>query len=211
MGTEMMTANVARVVLNYLNSFTMFVGYCDMSMQRQYGELSDEHNRFKTVVNEEYDTVFAYRFLYKFRNFAQHLGSQIDSVSPSETASVDSALQIVVKRDRLLRGGVKVWKRVVWAELHQLPERVVLSDYLHELHPCIDKIRRAFYREQAATLREAATRIRALLEEIAAAAQPPYFPVFAQISTNSGEPHGAIQNVSVKFIPQHAVDAALLL
>ena len=68
----------------------MFLDQSEAELKRQ--EKLDGIDRFsawKTACSSEYDDFFAYRFLYRFRNFVQHVGLPISSwtISSSLKAS----------------------------------------------------------------------------------------------------------------------------
>jgi hypothetical protein len=63
-----------RKLLNFLSAARTFLDHTEAHLKRLYGDGSEEAQRFLTATSEAYDRTFAYRFLYKLRNYAQHCG-----------------------------------------------------------------------------------------------------------------------------------------
>jgi hypothetical protein len=75
--------NSNRLLLNLLASGRTLLDHTETYLKRKYGSNSEEANQFKTYVSKIYDNNFAYRFVYKLRNFAQHCELPISSISYS--------------------------------------------------------------------------------------------------------------------------------
>ncbi|MPQ48267.1 hypothetical protein GCQ56_14785 [Marinifilum sp. N1E240] len=69
---------INRVAFNLLSSFRFFLDHAETHIKRQFGKKSNESKDFKTLTSSFYDEYFSYRFLYKLRNFSQHLGFPIE-------------------------------------------------------------------------------------------------------------------------------------
>jgi hypothetical protein len=80
-----------RMFLNYLSSFRTFIDHNETTIKRKYGKDSLEAREFKKLTNNTYDKYFAYRFLYKLRNYSQHCGLPIEDFEVSATKLADNS------------------------------------------------------------------------------------------------------------------------
>ncbi|CAL2075882.1 conserved protein of unknown function [Tenacibaculum sp. 190524A02b] len=69
-----------RLLLNYLTSVKTFLDHSETKLNRKFGKNSEELNQFKNVTSFFYDNSFAYRFFYKLRNYAQHIGLPLTNI-----------------------------------------------------------------------------------------------------------------------------------
>ena len=69
-----------RLLLNYLTSVKTFLDHSETKLNRKFGKESDELTLFKNVTSTFYDSSFAYRFFYKLRNYAQHIGLPLTNI-----------------------------------------------------------------------------------------------------------------------------------
>ena len=80
---------------------------------------------FKKITNKAFDTSFAYRFLYKLRNYAQHCGSPIEGIVvkrvPNEPDKVEVKLFF---RTKTLLTEFK-WGSIIRRELFNKEEIIV--------------------------------------------------------------------------------------
>ncbi|MDE0132297.1 MAG: hypothetical protein OXQ32_08580 [bacterium] len=104
---------------------------------------------WKTACKAEYDDYFAYRFLYKYRNYIQHLGLPLSSGSVS--GGIDEDGRIV---GRIFLGEspehlVAEYKRwgTVGRELESLTTEIDLSEQIHVSVECLLRIAEALLRE----------------------------------------------------------------
>ncbi|WP_149826924.1 hypothetical protein [Streptomyces tailanensis] len=59
---------------NLLSALRAFTDRTAHDLKERYGENSDPVSTFKESLSCEYDNEFAYRFMYKLRNYSQHCG-----------------------------------------------------------------------------------------------------------------------------------------
>ena len=59
---------------NYLASIRFFLDFTETRVKRRFGKTSQQAQSFKRACSSAFDNTFAYRFLYKLRNYAQHCG-----------------------------------------------------------------------------------------------------------------------------------------
>jgi hypothetical protein len=65
--------NINRLVLNFLSAIRTFLDHAETYIKRTYGKESDQLKIFNNFRRSCYDTYFSYRFLYKLRNYSQHI------------------------------------------------------------------------------------------------------------------------------------------
>lgn len=111
-----------RRFVNYLASARLLLDHYETRLKRRYGDDSLQAKGFKTECAASYDNQFAYRFLYRLRNFAQHFGMPAGHVqtrsyleSPNSSKTIyEASIQLDVG-DLLTRGG-DMWGKIA-AEL----------------------------------------------------------------------------------------------
>lgn len=109
-----------RYLVNYLASITFFLNYTERKLKIAFGTNSDEVRRFTAATNEAFDTSFAYRFMYKLRNYSQHCDHPVGTVSirmrPHDIEN--STLEMHCVTEQLLREFTS-WGVRVKADLEQ--------------------------------------------------------------------------------------------
>ena len=91
--------NLNRIFLNYLTSFRTLLDHIETTIKRKYGKSTKEATLFKESTAYLFDNFFAYRFIYKLRNYAQHCGLPIDEFSISATRVSDDKFKAEYKID----------------------------------------------------------------------------------------------------------------
>jgi hypothetical protein len=97
---------VNRLILNLLSSIRTYLDHTETRLKREYGLASEEYKIFKTETSRTYDENFAYRFLYKLRNYSQHCGlpaGLLEVSSFSENELPKYILKLSLLRDDLLQ------------------------------------------------------------------------------------------------------------
>ena len=154
-------------VVNFLNSMHMFLG----QSQSELGRLDKADNgsreaAWNQVRRSEHDDHFAYRFLYRFRNYVHHVGLPLStwniSVSLKQSDelvrraasgesvhdNLDDSREVIVQ---ILLGesppdlikNYKKWSRVE-AELESLTTEIDLSEQIHMVMECLTRIAETF-------------------------------------------------------------------
>jgi len=67
-------------IANLLTSFRTFDDHICHKISNIYGVQSNEYKAFKNASKQIYDNYFAYRFLYKLRNYVQHVGLPVTKI-----------------------------------------------------------------------------------------------------------------------------------
>lgn len=65
----------SRMLMNTVFMFRAFLDHADTLISRKFGKGSEQYSVWKGIKSAEYDSRFAYRFIYKLRNYTQHVGS----------------------------------------------------------------------------------------------------------------------------------------
>lgn len=96
-----------RLLLNYLSSIRTYLDHSQTFLTRKYGQKSNQVKKFNDLLSFNFDNNFSYRFLYKLRNYAQHCGIPIDTLSFSsqydrENNKIHGHLNAFFEPDKLL-------------------------------------------------------------------------------------------------------------
>jgi hypothetical protein len=150
---ENLYLEVNRLLINMLASFTAYLNLTERKLKEQpAGEATFE--RFKKACSAAYDTDFAYRFLYKLRNFSQHYELPIGNIHAGQSLNEDGIqqykLEITFLPDELLNNDFDSWGQPVRSELECMDEEfdVVplldrLIDRLMEIESVVTSVRLA--------------------------------------------------------------------
>jgi hypothetical protein len=106
-----------RTLQNYLASARFFLQATETRLARTYGNPSPVFDAFKKATSEAYDSSFAYRFIYRFRNYAQHLKVPIGNVLVYRALGPDRrewnyGLTLALNVNELLSEGRDFWTTV---------------------------------------------------------------------------------------------------
>lgn len=96
-----------RLFLNYLSSIKTFIDHSESNIKRKFGKDAEECKNYKDILAFYYDNSFAYRFFYKLRNYAQHVGLPINDINYShkyhrEENLIEGTLTIEFNKKELL-------------------------------------------------------------------------------------------------------------
>ena len=163
---DMITVSATATVLNYLSAMRMYLDQSEAKLRRS--DKADNGGRFdewRLACEREYDDYFAYRFLYRFRNYVQHVGLPLTAFRLSQ--SLDETGQTKVK---LLVGESPSslveeydgWSKVE-AELKSLTTEINLSDQIHVSMECLSRIEECFVRQHKSELIESVAVYRKIL------------------------------------------------
>src|SRR6266508_538689 len=137
--------NLNRIVLNYLSMVRAFLDNTETRLKRRYGGESPRVIAFKEACASAYDAHFAYRFIYRLRNYCQHCGLPVKTdflAEPHpETGTPEYKLFVECERDRLLSD----WKG--WGPVRQDIERCEptfpIGPLLKGMLECLEEINAA--------------------------------------------------------------------
>jgi hypothetical protein len=127
MNTSEAITEIAGSVMDWLSAMRTALAHSERRLRRTRDEAS-----FLAACRYEYDTVFAYRFLYRLRNYAQHLALPVHTLSGS-----DSGWILYVDRDALLKQ-FNGWS-TVRNDLEAGPEQIELEPLIRT---CMESLHR---------------------------------------------------------------------
>jgi hypothetical protein len=153
-----------RRLMNLLSAARTFLDHTETDLKRRFGADSERYTRFETLTHKLYDSFFSYRFLYEFRNFVQHCGLPLDSISHTSTHN-SRTLSATVSRVRLLRDFG--WKASLRGEIELLPEEVDITPFLLEHVDQLTTLHKHLCAEELLTLQEAAGLVLRRYSEVA--------------------------------------------
>ncbi|MEO1720458.1 MAG: hypothetical protein AAFR23_09570, partial [Pseudomonadota bacterium] len=154
--------------MNIMSSFRSFLDHADTYLSRKFGVESDELAAWKSLQASEYDQTFAYRFVYKLRNYVQHVGMPPLKLSASSSANTESVtMRIDLDRDRLLAAR-KIFKAKVTADLEQQPSLMSLCELMQDWIGSFERLASAYVLGRASDAEEAARRVLSLRRRIGA-------------------------------------------
>jgi len=109
-----------RLLLNYLSITKSYINYIETDTARTYGKNSKQTKSLKKTLSFCFDNSFSYRFLYKLRNYAQHIDLPIRDISLKlkriEKDKLIHFLKINFDKDTLLNN-YKEWGHIVKKDL----------------------------------------------------------------------------------------------
>jgi len=114
--TSRRTRNVTKCMLQYQCLARTFLDHTKVCLTRNYGKKSAHLNTYLKGTHNAFDAGFGYGFLYKLRNYAQHIDIPISNYhvncSDVETDKMITDVKISVSRDRLIEN-YDEWSKVL--------------------------------------------------------------------------------------------------
>lgn len=122
--TKVRDNSLNRFLVHLLSSGKLFTDFLENHFKDKYGKKSDEFNDFKAILSKAYDENFVYRFFYSLRNFTQHVGFPITSISSGlvsnqEKESEEIEIFAFLEIDYLLTSNYD-WKKIIKEDLLNL-------------------------------------------------------------------------------------------
>lgn len=193
--------NVNKCLLNLLSAIRSYLDYVETNVKRKYGKKSANVAKFKKYCSDAYDGSFSYRFLYKFRNYAQHCGLPLTRISfNAETIEPDSeqvhhSLDIGVDRNDLLAAKFR-WGSLR-DEIASQPAVINVHDHVGQMMDRLKEIHSNYIVDEFVTLRTPASYVRGLIQKIPAKMEELH--VF-KLSTDPSDPLGKV-NLLTQAVP----------
>ncbi len=137
--------NTNRLLLNYLSSIRTFLDHSAHFISQAMGKDSDRFSEYNKMTNYFFDNSFAYRFLYKLRNYAQHISLpieniEIETVYQNSISSIKFELMVNFNSNVLLSRFD--WGKDVKKDLENGPASIPLMPILIEMRHNIQEIKR---------------------------------------------------------------------
>ena len=109
------------LIIHLLSSGRLFIDTLEILMKSKYDKKSIEYSNFKNVLSNKYDEKFVYRFFYYLRNFTQHVGFPVTTISSEiimnpETNQENTKITAYLNIDYLLSSNYD-WKKIVRDDL----------------------------------------------------------------------------------------------
>ncbi|CAD79087.1 MAG TPA: hypothetical protein DDX19_05365 [Rhodopirellula baltica] len=127
-----MMIHVNAATLNFLGAMRTYLDHTETRLKRQFGKDSEQVAAFKGAASKSFDSSFAYRFVYRLRNFTQHCGMPLGHIAANASQQQTDAttkiaqLDFFLDRDHLLRD-FDGWGNVVEPDLRSQPARFPLQ------------------------------------------------------------------------------------
>lgn len=137
-----MKADANRLLLNFLVIVVTFVEHCKAEAKRESSEDLEQLKIFEKATNVAYDEVFAYRFLWKMRNYFSHVTLPLKPdihVRDADVTEPNPRLSFYFDRDELLRAK-KVWPGYMKKEMKNLPEKIYPAPLLADMMGCLEEL-----------------------------------------------------------------------
>lgn len=140
------TRNANRFLFNYLSSARTYLDHTEKYLKNKYGNDSFHFKEFKKFTNQLYDNFFDYRFIYKLRNYAQHCGLPINTI----TFSVDKDIlkrkinvtPLFVKS--ILKKSYKEWGQKLNEDFAFQPEEISVRQIIGNYYKNISDLNNEF-------------------------------------------------------------------
>lgn len=137
-----MKADANRLLLNFLVITVTFVDHCRAEAKRESGEDLEHLKTFEKATNAAYDGVFAYRFLWRMRNYFSHVSLPLKPdvhVRDAGATEPNPRLSFYFDRDELLKAK-RVWSGYMKKEMRKLPEKIYPAPLLAEMLECVTEL-----------------------------------------------------------------------
>jgi hypothetical protein len=126
-------------IVNWLTSFRLFLDHAETNLKRQYGDHSSQYDRFKLRTGQAFDGALGYRFIYRFRNYVQHCGAPISSLTLGANQDGEgNAVSFQLDSHALLQDFD--WGAIVRADLEAMEDTFELEPLAHEAMDQLNEI-----------------------------------------------------------------------
>lgn len=157
-------------VLNFLSASRLYLDHTAYRLSRTYGKQSPEMMVFEEATKAAYDRSFAYRFLYKLRNFGQHCGMPVGHaalnsrlVDPPKLEAKHE-LQISFRTEELLAEDRAVWGQVA-RELEEVGPELDVAPLVREKAALIRDVHRDVTTKEEPRVRASAAQVHSILKD----------------------------------------------
>jgi len=204
---------INRQALNFLSSVRTYIDHHGTSISRRHGTASQNLKRYEQYCSDAYDSSFAYRFLYKLRDYSQHCGLPInsihlsDSLSPGNIAERVHSLEVGIHRDRILQDFN--WKALK-AEVAAQPPTIDVNSHISRLMSDLDGINQSVIQDELPALQQSAREIIALVSRIEYdEGMPCVFELDDSLLTQSIRKRRKSANLRFTVVPVSLADSVL--
>jgi len=149
-----------KLVLNVLTSFKFFLDNAEAYLKRKFGKNSSSVQSHIELTKNCFDNSFAYRFLYKLRNYYIHLGFPLEVVNfeidfNKENPEIsEHSSKLLIDLEILLKEK-DLFGAVVMKDFEKINYEIDLIPLIEELSISIKKIQQNIYQIQQNEIEEA--------------------------------------------------------
>lgn len=124
-----------RAIIEILSLFYMYLETIKVVIKRDFGDESSQMSDYISATNKEFDNIFAYRFLYKLRNYVIHYHFPAFRIFKDNNGNEEV---IINKKD--LNIDNSTWGRIVTEDFRSDIAEFELKSMFEDLHCCIARI-----------------------------------------------------------------------
>lgn len=124
-----------RKFIHILTSARLFLTFMENDIKKRYGNNSKQLEKWKTSTSEMYDNSFSYRFAYYLRNYTQHSGLPISTISATiidNDPHKKCKCKMTLNSNNLLESGYN-WNSKIKKELEAINGDIDVYDILNGL------------------------------------------------------------------------------
>jgi hypothetical protein len=166
LAADLEAIEVNRVVMNYLSMIRTFLDHTTAALRRHYRDDPGRLQAFQTACREAFDVHFAYRFVSRLRNFAQHVGLPVQQVAALGVL-VDPATRVRRVQLRALCDREVLLREFDWGrvrrDLEQQDSIFDIGPLLKGMLDCLEAINAGLVAAETAELRASARTVQELL------------------------------------------------
>jgi hypothetical protein len=198
------SVEINRCLLNWLSSLRTFLDHSEFNLKKRYGHNSDEVKLFESACARAYDNHFSYRFTYRLRNYAQHCGLPLGTLSlgsklDQQTGATTSYFRVCFNRDELLKK-FKDWGPVE-EDLKGQPETFEINPHIDETMQQLSEIQDSVLSNQLSELMSMVKRIDKLIQPTRGMQGTPCILIPKDDPVNPKMKH-----VRIEWIPLHVME-----
>jgi hypothetical protein len=130
---------VERRFMNMLTLFKSFLEQIQTLLKRNLKHLENSTEQWKLITKKAFDGCFSFRFIYKLRNYVQHVGMAPILWINSSRGVNDYIIKMYFSRDELLLNKDSLGA-IVTSDLERMPEYIVASDIMDDLQACLSEV-----------------------------------------------------------------------
>ena len=196
-----MSLEINKGLSNYLSSIKMFLDHSEANLKRRYGKESSRFKEFKSACSDAYDNTFSYKFLYNLRNYIQHCGMPLSSLTiasgilDDEPDKVYYVLELKLNRDVLLKNFK--WKKLK-PHIKALPTEFDVNPLVLIMNECIADIAFVLVKNELPEAIKCSTYLKKLINETSEINCVPCI-LNADKLTNSGG------TLNIEWFPLHII------
>jgi hypothetical protein len=148
-----------------------FLDHYEAKLKRRHGKDSGKVQVFKQATAAAYDGCFSYRFMYSIRNYVQHCGMPVGSVSVQRSFSeegdgqVINSMEICFRKSSLL-SHPDIWKKPLLEEIRQLPEKIPIAPHVDAMMQCLAGIQHRMICEEIPDVLDAIVAFREVVKDV---------------------------------------------